>query len=241
MKPVIVLVGEVELPPHPDFNILHYASREGYVTRLVKDSAALILVDGHDDGWRFWVTTPKTSPATRRIPVILLSDDAERRQQALLAGADKALAASDFDLSREYISETAEFADCAGQLPELARQGIEKFNAGDFYRQHDLFEELWMQTEGSMRELYRAILQVGVAYYQIQRGNYRGAVKMLLRATRWLASLPDECQGVDVAQLRADSSHVRAELERLGEQNFHQFDQRLLQPVKMKHSGQSTR
>jgi hypothetical protein len=123
--------------------------------------------------------------------------------------------------------------DCACQdaLPELAQQGIVRFNEGAFYAQHDLLEALWVETEGPVRDLYRAILQVGVGYYQVLQGNRRGAIKMLRRSARWLAALPPVCQGVDVARLIADSERVRAELERLGEDGFHEFDLALLKPV----------
>jgi predicted metal-dependent hydrolase len=94
---------------------------------------------------------------------------------------------------------------CDEPLPPRGVEGVAKFNAGEYYRQHDLFEAQWVETQGPVRDLYRAILQVGVAYYQIERGNYRGALKMLLRSVQWLAILPDVCQGVDVQQLRADS------------------------------------
>lgn len=66
-----------------------------------------------------------------------------------------------------------------------------------------------MQEGGPVRELYRAILQVGVAYYHAQRGNVRGAIKLLLRASQWLTPMPDECQGIDVAQLRIDATMAR--------------------------------
>ncbi|MFW5771789.1 MAG: DUF309 domain-containing protein, partial [Phototrophicaceae bacterium] len=62
--------------------------------------------------------------------------------------------------------------------------------------------------------------------------NHRGARKMLLRSVQWLAVLPDECQGIDVRALREDSYRVRAELERLREDEIDQFDRALLQPVK---------
>ena len=78
------------------------------------------------------------------------------------------------------------------------------------------------------RDLYRAILQVGVAYYQIERGNFRGALKMLQRSVQWLHLLPDQCQGIDVAQLRRDSYRVRAELQRLGPDGLAEFDRGLL-------------
>ena len=106
--------------------------------------------------------------------------------------------------------------ECGQALPPLAVTGLEFFNRGLYYRQHDLFEEQWMATAGPVRDLYRAILQVGVAYYQIERGNYRGALKMLQRSVQWLYLLPDSCQGIDVAKLRRDSYAVRGELQRLG-------------------------
>lgn len=219
-----------------------YTDRAGTIARLTDDHAALIIVDGDQDGWQFWTTTPKTSPATRRIPVFLVSDSAENRAAALTTGADLALSPAELlkdatklasDYARVIDPVTAEKldCDCGEPLPDLAEQGFEKFNAGEFYKQHDLFEALWVQTESPVRDLYRAILQVGVAYYQIQRGNARGARKMLLRSVQWLAILPDECQGINVKQLREDSYRVRAALENMGEDQIAQFDQTLLKPV----------
>jgi hypothetical protein len=83
-----------------------------------------------------------------------------------------------------------------------------------------------------VRDLYRAILQVGVAYYQVTRGNLRGARKMLLRSIQWLALLPDVCQGVDVAQLRHDANAVRAELDRVGDDGRQSFNIDLLKGVR---------
>lgn len=225
------------------YQIDRYTHREKYVSRLTDDLVALIIVDGTDPDWVYWTATAKSNPATRRIPVFLVTEDAKARETALTSGADVALAPDDLlkdaarlakDFARVFSVETAKQLDCEclEALPPLAQAGFEKFNAGEFYKQHDLFEELWVVTEGPVRDLYRAILQVGVAYYQILRGNHRGARKMLMRSVQWLAVLPDECQGIDVKALREDSYRVRAELENLPEDAIDQFDKTLLQPVK---------
>jgi len=249
-KPVIVLTGAsawadvVTQRLAGAYRPIVYTAREGYVARLADDNAALVLVDGDAEGWRFWVTTPKTSPATRRIPVILVSADAGIRGEAMTAGADAAYTPSELigqlgavlsEKARVVDSDAAEAmaSQCAEPLPPEGREALAKFNAGEFYKQHDLFEALWMQEPGPVRDLYRAILQVGIAYYQITRGNARGALKMLLRSVQWLALLPDLCQGVDVAQLKADAARVRAELERLGPERIAEFDKALLKPVRM--------
>lgn len=228
-----------------DFVLKPYDDQAGYISRLADDHAALIVVDADDDdaAWRFWTVTPKTSPATRRIPVLVTAQDAARRAAALLAGADLVFAPE--ELHRELPRILADYArvtdpaqaerlrcDCAEPLPDLAEQGFARFNESEYYAQHDLFEALWVETESPVRDLYRAILQVGVAYYQILRGNHRGARKMLLRSVQWLTILPDECQGIDVKQLREDSARVRAALETLPEDQIDHFDRALLQPLR---------
>ncbi len=249
-KPTIVITGApawsagVEAQLHETYGIEHYTERAGYVTRLADARAALILVDGGDADWRFWTSTPKSSPATRRIPIIVVAEDGASRRAAVIAGADFAMPAVELverihTLAKDYarVEDPARLAqldcECQKALPPLAARGVEKFNAGEYYPQHDLFEELWVQTEGPVRDLYRAILQVGVAYYQIERGNHRGALKMLLRSVQWLLVLPDVCQGVDVRQLREDSARVRAELEALNPEDIQQFDRSLLRPVRL--------
>ena len=123
--------------------------------------------------------------------------------------------------------------DCDTPLSDEALNGIVTFNAGEYYAQHDIFEALWANTDAPIRILYKAILQVGVGYYQIEQGNWRGAIKMLRRAERWLSQLPDVCSEVDIAQLRADAKRVHDELLSHG---LEKFDKSLLQPLKLKES-----
>src|SRR5690349_14006201 len=101
-KPTIIITGTPDWAANvahildADYTLKSYLQTgPGYVARLTDDRAVLILVDGDADGWRFWTTTPKTSPATRRVPIILISADSERRAQALISGADFALAPGD--------------------------------------------------------------------------------------------------------------------------------------------------
>lgn len=121
---------------------------------------------------------------------------------------------------------------CSTPLPLEARQAVALFNAGEYYKQHDLFELLWRAERGPVRDLYRAVLQVGVACYQVTRGNRRGALKMLIRGIRWLALLPDTCQGIDVARLRADALRLGQTIEALpGDADIRQLDHSLFPRV----------
>lgn len=81
-----------------------------------------------------------------------------------------------------------------------------------------------MADKGPGRDLYRGILQVGIALYQVQRNNYRGAIKMLLRVRQWLDPLPAICRGVDVARLRENVQQIYDQVQELGADNLAAFD-----------------
>jgi len=230
LRPAAFLIGSpvwqkeaARLLNEAGLSVWRVNARAGYIDRLVEAHAALILVDGDTSGWRWWVAAAKVRQETRRIPVIVIATGVARAAEALGAGADRFLSADALaaDLPAA-IAQAARVPDdaqqarlvcqCAEPMPPLGQQGIARFNAGDYYGQHDAFEALWMAEPGPVRDLYRAILQVGVAYYHIAQGNPRGALKMLRRSTQWLAVLPDACQGVDVRQLRADALAIETAL-----------------------------
>ena len=115
--------------------------------------------------------------------------------------------------------------------PALLR-GIHQFNSGAYFEQHETLEVLWRQEQGGLRELYQGILQIGLAYFQISRSNYSGAMAMFDRAKRHLERLPDICQTVDIVQLRQDADKAKAELELLGEYHIEHFSKAFFAPIK---------
>lgn len=223
----------------PGYATIALSTAQPVIDSLINRRAAFVFIDARPGGWQPLIFACKNSAATRRIPLCLVSDAGQTRAKAIDCGADLALSWTDLDARiKDLLAEFARVPDpatlakldceCRGELPPLAEQGLRAFNRGEFYRQHDLFEAQWNETAGPVRDLYRAILQVGVAYYQIERDNYRGALKMLQRSVQWLYLLPDDCQGIDVAQLRRDSYRVRAELQRLGPDGLDELDRSLL-------------
>jgi len=105
--------------------------------------------------------------------------------------------------------------DCSGILPPEVIKGLEYFNAGKYFEAHEELETAWRREKGPIRELYRGVLQVGVAYYHIQRRNYNGALKMFSHCRQWLDPFPAECCGIDLARLRQDFERVEARLQQL--------------------------
>jgi len=86
--------------------------------------------------------------------------------------------------------------------------GIHLFNQGEYFEAHEALETAWRDDMSAVRELYQGILQVGVAYHHIQRGNRIGALKMFQRAFARLDHYPPVCRGVDVAKLKQDAGRI---------------------------------
>lgn len=124
---------------------------------------------------------------------------------------------------------------CAEKPTELLLRGIHQFNAGEYFEQHEILETAWRSEKGPIRQLYQGILQVGVAYLQIQRSNYVGALKILKRAWIHLELLPDVCCSVDVARFISDAQMAQAELKRLGAERIAEFNPVFFKPIQMIH------
>ncbi len=121
--------------------------------------------------------------------------------------------------------------DCDGPLHPKAIEGMRLFNAGKYFEAHEELEAAWKSEHGKVRELYQGILEAGVTYLHIRRGNYAGAVKVYGRSMRWLRQWPEVCRGVEIGRLRDDLTTAIEEVERLGERGISEFNQDLLKPV----------
>ncbi len=213
------------------------------INRLIDLQPSLIIFDLGSVliPWRRWIAILKSSPATRRIPILCYGPhvDKEKLTLAKNLSADAAVARSRFSqalpqLIEQYanhIDSEAIALGCDEPLSDLARKGLVAFNKGLYFESHEYLEDAWNEEVGPAKELYRAVLQIAVAYLQIERANYRGAIKMFLRSRQWLSPLPDYCRGINISQLIADAELAHRALVELGPDDVHQFEFGLLKPV----------
>jgi predicted metal-dependent hydrolase len=249
-KALLALVDDAAMQSHIaaaavslGYSVDFFAPVDDVVRHLVGLQPWLIVVDlgASSFDWERLVTAIKTSPATRRIPILAFASsiDATILDRAYKAGCDAVVSAAEFRADTTGMIERHARIDqrkellrqAQDPLPPLAHKAIEQFNRREFWEQHETFETVWRAEPGPVRQLYQGILQVGVAYYQIQRRNYDGARKLFLRAWQYLSALPDVCQTVDVARLRADAQAAQSELERLGPERVAEFDPAFFKPV----------
>ncbi len=214
----------------------HFAAIVDLLPKLI-----LIDLDNLAINWKKWMPILKSSPATRRSPIIAWSAglSAETKAIAKSRGAEVAVTEEVFlrdvqkiinKKARKFDTEGIKNA-CAEPLHPLALKGLELFNAGEYFECHEELEHAWNADAGPGRDLYRGVLQVGVAYLQIERGNYNGAIKMLMRVKQWLDPLPNECRGINVQKLRSDADAVYQQIRELGRERISEFDTGSFQPV----------
>jgi predicted metal-dependent hydrolase len=115
--------------------------------------------------------------------------------------------------------------------PQPLRVGVHLFNAGEFFECHEILEELWRAEPRPIRELYQGILQVGVGFYHLGRGNFRGAVNLLGYGLARLSRVPPGAHGLDVAALINGATRCRERLIELGPERIGQFDGAMIPKV----------
>jgi CheY-like chemotaxis protein len=198
------------------------------VKHLVTQRPALILVDTacRSVPWRRWVQILKTSAATLRIPIVAFGSHVEKDvlETARKVGADLVVSRGKMQNSLDEIIQTwvvlpdtgSIESSCQDELPQLAVEGINLINSGEYFDAHEVLEEAWLAAEDASRYLLRALLQTSIVYLHIQRKNHPGAAKMLLRVREWLSPLPEICQGVSVSQLHTDLTSIESTLEKDG-------------------------
>jgi CheY-like chemotaxis protein len=154
--------------------------------------------------------------------------DLDLRQRALDAGCDAVVARSAVASGMASLLERhawkPDLSACDQPLPAGVLQGVEQFNRREFYACHDSIELVWVDEPGDVRLMYQGILQISVAFYQVQQGNWPGMVKMMARGKGKLLPFLPRCQGIDLEGLLVDLEGCEAALGELGSQGMSAFD-----------------
>ena len=79
--------------------------------------------------------------------------------------------------------------------------GMKLFNSCQWYKSHDVFEEIWHETSGPERQLLQGILQVAVAQVHLENGNLNGATILYGEALGRLKRSHIDNLGLDIERL----------------------------------------
>jgi hypothetical protein len=113
---------------------------------------------------------------------------------------------------------------CDETPPPLFYTGLEQFNRGEYFQQHESLEEIWILEPRPLRYLYQGILKIGVGFYKLRLGNYRGTINHINGGIAYLEPFGDQCLGVDVARLILEAADVRDRVLQLGPERIGECD-----------------
>jgi predicted metal-dependent hydrolase len=80
-------------------------------------------------------------------------------------------------------------------------EGIEHFNKCDFFEAHEVWEDLWKDTEGPTRNFFKGLIHVAVCLHHFGNGNIRGAKKLYLSSRGYLQPYGPQFKGLDIEKL----------------------------------------
>jgi uncharacterized protein len=83
-------------------------------------------------------------------------------------------------------------------------EGIEHFNKCDFYEAHEVWEDLWADSQGPSRRFYQGLIQVAVCLHHFGNGNTRGAKKLYFGSRGYLEEYQPKHLGLDVTKLLSE-------------------------------------
>ena len=121
---------------------------------------------------------------------------------------------------------------CSESPPGQLLQAIREFNSREWFECHETVEDLWIGSEGEVRDFYQGIIQVAVALHHWRNGNFGGAISLLRGGAGYLGHVSGECQWVDVTGLIADADRMRAALEELGREHMESLDPAFIPLIK---------
>ncbi|HUP59899.1 MAG TPA: DUF309 domain-containing protein [Thermoanaerobaculia bacterium] len=93
----------------------------------------------------------------------------------------------------------------------LAR-GIELFNSHEFWHAHEAWEKIWLASSGDERRFLQGLIQLAAAYHHVQRGTYRGGIRLFDAAFEKLEQFPPGHADVDRALAIAAAHGHRARI-----------------------------
>ena len=82
------------------------------------------------------------------------------------------------------------------------RNGIILFNSAEFFKAHEVWEEIWLAASEPEKTFLQGLIQMAAAFHHYSRGNRAGTQSLLTAALEKLEKFADHYCGINLAALR---------------------------------------
>jgi uncharacterized protein len=96
---------------------------------------------------------------------------------------------------------------------ELFDLGINLFNTGEFYKCHEVLEQIWTSVEQPERWFLQSLIHFSVGFYHLQHDNVIGASRQLEKGLRKIQGYLPEWGGVRTARIEQEARRSLAIIE----------------------------
>jgi hypothetical protein len=103
-------------------------------------------------------------------------------------------------------------APADGRLVRVARNlgaVLVRFNRGEFWEAHEVWEELWIREETELKLFYQGLIQIAGAFHHYGQANWGGMKSLLADGVEKVAAYRPFAQGIDVDALLAELAPFR--------------------------------
>lgn len=88
---------------------------------------------------------------------------------------------------------------------EKFQRGVILFNSGEFFKAHEVWEEIWLGAPPDEKLFLQGLIQLAAAFHHYSRGNRAGMQSLVPAALEKLDQFPAAISGINLAALRAAS------------------------------------
>ena len=105
-------------------------------------------------------------------------------------------------IAKKISDEESTLTNVSHDTDEKFRAGIQLFNSREFFKAHELWEELWLGAKEPEKTFLQGLIQCAAAFHHYTRGNRNGARSLLEAACAKLEGFSNDHGGVNVGVLR---------------------------------------
>ncbi len=93
-------------------------------------------------------------------------------------------------------------------------EGVDHFNRREFWEAHESWEAIWLVAESDVEQFLQGLIQIAAAYHHVQRGTYRGAIRLFESGLRRLKAFPAKYCDLDRHAVETSAGEHREALLR---------------------------
>jgi len=98
---------------------------------------------------------------------------------------------------------------------QLFFEGLRAYEEKDFFKAHELWEELWSEYYLADRTLIQGLIQLAVSFVHLGNGNLNGAKSLLNKSADKFSSLFGVHRGINIDNLKQQIAEIIIEYGQL--------------------------